>query len=86
MHLWQKDPYVEASIKGFMIYAIPTLQGDPWPEYTLVTPDDCKFPSLAELTEVIFPSDSGENDQVLLDDDKYIIHEAFQGTTVNIPA
>ena len=65
------------------LYAIPTLQGDPQPDYTLVALDNCKFPSLTELTEVILPWDSGEHNQVILDDDRYIIHEAFLSTVVD---
>ena len=62
----------------------PTLQGDPWPNYTHITPDDFKFLSLAELNEEIFPWDSDEHNQVLLDVDKHIIHEAFPSTVVDV--
>ena len=53
MHaLIKADPYKEASIKGFLPYQ--PYQEVPDPITFITTPDDCKFPSLAELNDEMF--------------------------------
>ena len=54
------------------------------PTTFLVTPDDCKFSSLAELNAEIFPRHFGEQDRALSDIDTHIIYEAFPGTVVDV--
>ena len=46
------NPYLEAIIKGFIIYQ-PNKE-IPNPITCLVAPDDCKLPSLAELNAAMF--------------------------------
>ena len=68
MHVPVKaDPYREANIKGFLPYQL--YKEVPNPTTFVVTPNDCKFLSLAELSDEFFPWQSGEQDHVLSDID-----------------
>ena len=48
--------------------------------------DNGKFPSLAELNDEIFPWESGKQHKVLSDINRYLVHEAFPTSVLNIPA
>ena len=76
------DPYKEAIITGFLTYEPPKEISDP--TACLVTPDDYRFSSLAELDAEIFLRHFGEQDWALSDIDTYIIYEAFPGTVIDV--
>ena len=52
----------------------------------IVTPNDCKFLSLAKFNNEICPWKSGKQHKVLSDLDTYLVHEAFPTSIIDVPA
>ena len=76
--------YKDASTKGFMSYE--AYKEIPKSTTSIVTPEDCKFPSLTKLNDEIFPWESGEQHKVLSYLDEYLVYEAFPISVLDAPA